>query len=350
MARAKTEVDQLRGILDQFDDNVVRELFTKRQEGAGSHLRTKDLDDGDQSIPVGQDRHVAYSEIEKVERIIDEADFLPAHFLEEGAATQRAVARIALRVAHAGLPAGNGWGTGFMVSPSLLMTNNHVIPTKSFADKVRAEFNYQLDMDGSAETPDRYNFNEDNFFYTNAALDFTIIRVKAKPLFATHLTAVPTVNAGALRRDAMTAAVNNEAIARSLTSTHINTNLVPFFPRIPGNIWGWIPLDDGQFYALGEHLNVIQHPRGRRKEIALQDNVIDDVRTNHVRYTSDTEPGSSGSPVFDNSWDIVALHHAGGEFSNGKWVNNQGVRMDRIVAHLKSNLAGNPVLNELGLN
>jgi V8-like Glu-specific endopeptidase len=30
-----------------------------------------------------------------------------------------------------------------------------------------------------------------------------------------------------------------------------------------------------------------------------------------LRYTTNTQPGSSGSPVFDFEWNLVALHHLG---------------------------------------
>jgi V8-like Glu-specific endopeptidase len=30
-----------------------------------------------------------------------------------------------------------------------------------------------------------------------------------------------------------------------------------------------------------------------------------------VRYAVNTEPGTSGSPVFDKDWRLVALHHLG---------------------------------------
>jgi V8-like Glu-specific endopeptidase len=31
-----------------------------------------------------------------------------------------------------------------------------------------------------------------------------------------------------------------------------------------------------------------------------------------LQYFTDTLPGSSGSPVFDASWDVIAVHRAGG--------------------------------------
>jgi V8-like Glu-specific endopeptidase len=31
-----------------------------------------------------------------------------------------------------------------------------------------------------------------------------------------------------------------------------------------------------------------------------------------VHYRAPTEGGSSGSPIFNQAWDLIALHHAGG--------------------------------------
>ena len=110
------------------------------------------------------------------------------------------------------------------------------------------------------------------------------------------------------------------------------------------------------------HLDVykrqIQHPAGRPKEVALQDNRIVKVFAEVIRYETDTEPGSSGSPVFDNGWEIIALHHSGGDRapsdpSGNTWLNNEGIRIDAIVKDLLSQLAqlpgGDKVRNELGI-
>lgn len=67
---------------------------------------------------------------------------------------------------------------------------------------------------------------------------------------------------------------------------------------------------------------IIGHPLGEELHISLQDNALLDhegppggsppvVARRRVHYRAPTEPGSSGSPVFNDSWDTIALHHAG---------------------------------------
>ena len=74
---------------------------------------------------------------------------------------------------------------------------------------------------------------------------------------------------------------------------------------------GFVPLErDSLSVVPSESVNIIQHPRGRYKEVALQDNRVVKVDNLVVQYCCDTEPGSSGSPVFNNHWHLVALHHA----------------------------------------
>ncbi len=40
--------------------------------------------------------------------------------------------------------------------------------------------------------------------------------------------------------------------------------------------------------------------------VSLRSNT--EVDENVIEYTSDTEPGSSGSPVLDNQWGLIAFH------------------------------------------
>ena len=55
-----------------------------------------------------------------------------------------------------------------------------------------------------------------------------------------------------------------------------------------------------------------------------------------VRYSTNTESGSSGSPCFDQNWNLVALHHGGDpNFDVGHRPEfNEGIPVDAIVTFL----------------
>jgi len=70
---------------------------------------------------------------------------------------------------------------------------------------------------------------------------------------------------------------------------------------------------------------IIGHPSGDELHIAFQDNCLLDHEgppdgcpptPGHCRvhYHAPTSPGNSGSPVFDDAWRVIALHHAGGKY------------------------------------
>ena len=64
----------------------------------------------------------------------------------------------------------------------------------------------------------------------------------------------------------------------------------------------------------------------------MQENVKrTDVR---LRYDTDTLPGSSGSGVFDQRLDLVALHHAGDPSSKMQARYNEGIPIGKIVGQL----------------
>jgi V8-like Glu-specific endopeptidase len=59
-----------------------------------------------------------------------------------------------------------------------------------------------------------------------------------------------------------------------------------------------------------------------------------------LHYRSPTEPGSSGSPVFNDQWELIALHHAGGtdlpRLNNhgGTYAANEGITLPAIRKRL----------------
>ena len=90
-------------------------------------------------------------------------------------------------------------------------------------------------------------------------------------------------------------------------------------------------------------VNIIQHPGGQFKQIAVRNNLAASLKGNDLAYFTDTEGGSSGSPVCNDRWEVLALHKAStmsmGRFEyQGKetaWV-NIGTTMDKIVADIKA--------------
>lgn len=79
--------------------------------------------------------------------------------------------------------------------------------------------------------------------------------------------------------------------------------------RMPVTTFGYLRLDDqpGKV-AENEFITIIQHPGGRHKQIALRENEVLAKGSNDKRpvllYRSDTAPGSSGSPCFNDQWQV----------------------------------------------
>lgn len=82
-----------------------------------------------------------------------------------------------------------------------------------------------------------------------------------------------------------------------------------------------------------ERVAIIQHPNGDFKKIALNDNYVVGVNAMYTQYLVDTDYGSSGAPVLNDSWRVVALHHAHAEHSENqsqKIYLNEGVNITSI--------------------
>jgi V8-like Glu-specific endopeptidase len=105
--------------------------------------------------------------------------------------------------------------------------------------------------------------------------------------------------------------------------------------------WGSITLAPSSARR-GDLVNIIQHPGGGPKQIALSFDVVAFVGGGRLQYLTDTLPGSSGAPVFDRSWNLVALHHSGGWLTEPGsadkrvYYRNEGILIDRILEQLAS--------------
>jgi hypothetical protein len=80
-----------------------------------------------------------------------------------------------------------------------------------------------------------------------------------------------------------------------------------------------------------DRVNIIGYPFGENMKVSLQDNKVVALEEKTLLYRTPTDPGSSGSPVFDQEWNVVGLHSR----SNNHYRANQGIRIDRIVDKIR---------------
>lgn len=230
----------------------------------------------------------------------DTVDYQTSAFLAKGALARRAVAYIELN-----LPNQSRMATGFLISPDLLMTNCHVIEDSDQALSATVFFDRELDIARVPMQTTAFSLDPQRFFLSSPVdkLDFVIV-----------------------------------ALGRPLSSV------------TPAKDLGFCALSPaGNKHAVGMNVNIIQHPNGYYKQLAIRNNLLT-YRTDHaLLYETDTEVGSSGSPVFNDSWDVIALHHWGQPYlakvdlSDAPDIPthaNEGVRISVIYQALQQALAG----------
>lgn len=214
--------------------------------------------------------------------------------------------------------AGEALGTGFLVGPDTVLTNWHVYEVARKADKVGqlgCRFDYarlpngqtepgQLVMlaaaggiDTSPYSPAEQTANPDNPLPTMEQLDYALLRLASR--------------------------VGEQQIGGA--------------PR------GWITLPKAVVPLPADSpILIVQHPEGTPMKLALDTQAVVGMNGNgtRIRYRTNTDPGSSGSPVFTMDWDIVALHHYG-DPNWQKPLFNQGVPIELIRQHIEKSGFGN---------
>ena len=109
--------------------------------------------------------------------------------------------------------------------------------------------------------------------------------------------------------------------------------------QVDGAARGWIALPNSVLPLPADApILIVQHPEGTPMKLALDTQAVVGPNGNgtRIRYRTNTDPGSSGSPVFTMDWDIVALHHCG----DPKWQKplfNQGVPIELIRRRIIKN-------------
>ena len=200
-------------------------------------------------------------------------DLRPMRFLQIGLLAARSVGRI--RISDNPITE-EGDATGFMVAPGLLMTNWHVLKNEDFAAAASVFFDDEDGLDGTPMQTQAFRLRPDRLFVNDEALDYAIVEVANRTSSGTPLAQ-----------------------------------------------YGYLPLfrQTGKLDPLQrEAANIIQHPGGGPKKIAIRDNYIKEIvpdavdplrKETSLFYGTDTLKGSSGSPVCSDQWYVVALHRGG---------------------------------------
>jgi endonuclease G len=206
---------------------------------------------------------------------------LDVAFLAKGLRVAPAVARIWVQYASGSAAV----GTAFRIGQDLLLTNHHVLFDRTGpATSVAIWFKYETDLDGHLLAHDVHG-GEVESIAGDAEDDWAVVRA-SRPLD----DAYPILGLGGTR-----------------------------------------PL------CVDDRVYIIQHPRGGPKQIGLHHNDVRYLDEKIVQYRTDTEGGSSGSPVFNERWEVVALHHSWERARGGgtpPQLVNEGIRIERVVRGL----------------
>jgi hypothetical protein len=217
-------------------------------------------------------------------------------------------------------PKGTLSGTGFLVAPDLVLTNEHVItPLRqdpTMVGQVDVRFDFKALEDGTVVSPgvpfqlDPAGWLVD--WSPPSAIDVLLDQGAAVP--------------GAEELDYALLRVAGEPGNQTL-----GVNDDPLAPKR-----GWIT-EIAPAVGADTFLFILQHPLG--KPIAMAVDVVTAVNGNgtRVRYKTNTEHGSSGAPCFDINWRLAALHHLGdpGYEALKRADYNEGVPLQAILGLLE---------------
>lgn len=96
--------------------------------------------------------------------------------------------------------------------------------------------------------------------------------------------------------------------------------------------------------SIGGRVVVVGYPFGGALSFSLSESALVAVEDHFVRYITPTSPGSSGSPVFDHNWNLLAMHHASRRVQEGT-TSGEGVRVGAILLALDQHPAIRAGLN-----
>jgi V8-like Glu-specific endopeptidase len=267
--------------------SYVRELLSDEDADAAlldQLIHKYSLNKATSIVPKISKWEIESSDDDLKEVIIGENTLRPIAFVQKAWAASDAVAHLLVTKSD-GLCY---FGTGYVIANDLLVTNNHVVSNPKEANSLECTFRYQLDVDGNESPTIPAKVLIGGWFYTNQSLDFTVLQLA-------------------------------EEIGKTV---------------------GYLRLFTGKI-SMDQRVNIIQHPGGHPKRISLQNNRVAYVGDGTIQYYTSTMPGSSGSPVFNDDFEVVAIHHSGGKLLdpsvNQRFLRNAGTTSKAMLDDLKAN-------------
>lgn len=196
-------------------------------------------------------------------------EWVSSAFIEQARLAGRRVARLRVPRYSAGNfvhPVG-GIGTGWLITPTLMLTNHHVIAARERHEPPASA----LDFKRQGENTELW------FDYHREGQDFTAVKA-------------------------------TEVVASSRELDYALLRL-PDSTALAGRQYVAVPQERPEL-ARGARLNIVQCPGGGPVRYAIRNNFFVGLgqRPYEMRYLTDTREGSSGAPVLDDSWQVVAMH------------------------------------------
>lgn len=295
--------------LDAFTDGPLEKRAFELVEAAESEGWTRELIEGARAENKGSPalKHFRLDYLGSVQRCLSKGELerivRASGQFEDIVAWREKLAQIELQVCRLELPS-RPVGTGFLVADDVVLTNYHVVEGQDVS-MMSARFDHKVLADGTTINSghvckvagpviDQSPYSPFDLTYprqglpTTAELDYALLRLDSKP--------------------------GGDIVAGKRRGV-----IKPPVGAVP---------TEGLIF-------IVQHPLGRPLQIAFDAILNVNKNLTRISYKVDTEGGSSGSPVFDRNWGLIALHHGGDPRMHQQAEFNEGIPIDTIRKNLK---------------
>ena len=196
---------------------------------------------------------------------------LPFLFIESAQSTARSVARLTVPQIINGKQIGGVYGTGWLIAPGVLLTNSHVVEARDPNQTPATATDIEAQARGLVARFDYFSERGDAQYLECSG---GVILARNRELDYALIELVDTMN------------IQDRAT-------------IPLIAK-------------GSAMTRGSRINIVQHARGGPLQYAIRNNFyVRESDANHFfLYQTDTEPGASGSPVLNDDWEVIGLHHA----------------------------------------